>query len=912
MLGSGAMGVVYEAIDDDLQRPAAIKLVSPKARSPLRQRRLLREAQAMARLAHPNVVAVYESSTVGDDVFIAMELVDGPSLAAWLAESRRGWRSILRVFLQAGRGVAAAHAVDLVHRDFKPANVLIGEDGRVRVADFGLARPLERSESDAALPSPLSEAMTQTGALIGTPAYMAPELFEGAPADPLSDQFSFCAALYEALYGERPFTGGDPKSLLEDIRSRDLRSRPRGRSIPGWIHRSIIRGLGPRAGRWPSMEALLAALDPDRRRRRRWGGALALTLAAGAGATAFLLTRPDPSICSGGEVLAQAWAPAVRDDLRATLSGLALPQPELTAASTLARLDRYADSWQAARREACEATRVREEQSEALMDARMRCLRGRAQEFAALVGVLGEGDLEVGRQATSAVAALPSLSRCADVDYVTAEFQPPETPAQAAAIEAAREALAAVLALDRAGRFAEALQALDQGPAELAAATEYRPVIAEVALTRGTILDDLGRAEEAVQALERAYVTADACGAFATAQAAALRLVHIIGYRQGKADDAERWARLAEAKIDYTGDEPARAKLALNRGEALEASGELERAHAAYARALGLHRRSPAPAPLLMAEILDSLGLVEASLGRYDAATDHLGEALTIWTDELGPSHPLTARGLNSNGNLFISTGRHLDAARAYEGALAIWIDSKGPESDDVAAMHNNLAVVYKLAGDLDRSRENVQRALAIREANLGPDHPNVAKVLGNLGSLALRQGDHAAAREAYARALRIYEDRGGEEDDVRIATVLHGLGMSLLNLGRADEALPHLRRCIAARERILPAGHSQTTHARSTLVEALVGAGALKDARALMERTLDPPREPDEQAEQAGRAGANGCITGLTLARLLLAEGDRAGARRAAAAGLVDCRAHDPENEPRITDLESWLAAHP
>ncbi len=905
MIGAGAMGVVYEAIDDDLQRPVAIKLVSPTARSPLRQRRLLREAQAMARLAHPNVVGVYESSTVGDDVFIAMELVDGPSLAAWLAASPRSWETVLRVFLQAGRGVAAAHGVDLVHRDFKPANVLIGGDGRVRVADFGLARPSAAPLAEPGHTSALDETMTQTGALIGTPAYMAPELLAGAQADALSDQFSFCAALYEALYGERPFRGHDPKSLLEDIESRDLRSRPRGRPVPAWVHGPIVRGLGPRERRWPSMHALLQALDLDRRRRRRRFAALGLTLSAAAGLSAVLMTRPDPALCNGGDALGKTWDPATRAALRTTIAGLALTEPETTADAVVDRLDRYAEAWQGARRDACEATRVHREQSEALMDARMRCLDGRAQELRALVGVLRGGDVEVGRRATSAVAALPSVERCADVDYITAAYQPPETPAQEAAIEASRGELATVLALDRAGRFADALATLEGAPTRRAAATDYCPLIAEFALAKGTILDDLGRAEDAAEALEDAYYTADSCGSFSIAQAAALRLVHVIGYRQSKPAEAERWARLAEAKIDYTGDDPARAKLALNRGEALESTGDLELSRSAYTEALALHRRAPDPDPLLMAEILDSLGLAELTLAEHDAATEHLGEALAIWRAELGPSHPLTARGFNSNGNLFATTGRYLEAAQAYEGALAIWRDSKGPESDDVAAMHNNLAVVYKLAGDLGRARENVQRALAIREGNLGPDDPGVAKVLTNLGSLALRQGDDAAARGAYARALRIYEGREAEEDDLRIASVLQGLGMALLSLSRPEEGLPHLRRCVSARERLLPEGHAHLTHARATLVDALTGVGHLREARALLDRTLAIAEE--QPAEQA-----NGCRTGITLARLRLAEGDRIGARAAASEGLEDCRTHDPENDERITQLRAWLAEHP
>ena len=203
------MGVVYSAFDDELDRHVALKLINPHGSATAAHSRLVREARTMAKLQHPNVVAVYDAQTVGESVYVAMEHVPGPDLRAWRAARPRTLAEILSVFVQAGRGLAAAHAAGIIHRDFKPANVLVGDDGRTRVADFGLAMALgapmledEAGEVD----DETSSRVTRSGELVGTPAYMSPEQHRREPATPLSDQFSFCVSLYEAVCGYRPRT----------------------------------------------------------------------------------------------------------------------------------------------------------------------------------------------------------------------------------------------------------------------------------------------------------------------------------------------------------------------------------------------------------------------------------------------------------------------------------------------------------------------------------------------------------------------------------------------------------------------------------------------------------------------------------------------------------------------------------
>ncbi|HEU4539333.1 MAG TPA: protein kinase, partial [Polyangiaceae bacterium] len=263
VVGRGGMGAVYAARDPALHRKVALKLLRGDVAAGRAQReieaRLRREAQAMARLAHPNVAAVYDVGQYGGRVFVAMEFVEGQTLARWFEQRGRPLRRSLELFLSAGRGLAAAHAAGLVHRDFKPQNVLVGDDGRVRVVDFGLARltpppdapnapntpdaPGGAATSSEGPPTELASALTRPGALLGTPLYMAPELYRGEPADARSDQFSFAVALYEALYRQRPFAGADLTTLVAQAELGRVRPAPRGAKVPREVRKVLLRGL---------------------------------------------------------------------------------------------------------------------------------------------------------------------------------------------------------------------------------------------------------------------------------------------------------------------------------------------------------------------------------------------------------------------------------------------------------------------------------------------------------------------------------------------------------------------------------------------------------------------------------------------------------------------------------------------
>lgn len=263
-LGSGGMGLILVAYDPQLDREVAIKILRAGVDGGTDHERLLAEARAAARLSHPNVVAMHDVGVHDGRVFVAMELVRGVSFRSWLAD-HHAWREVLDILLQAGDGLMAAHEAGLVHRDFKPANMLVGDDGRVRVVDFGLARAASELPVDASLPDfgeqTLRSLYTMTGEVVGTPAYMAPEQWIGGTVDARADQFSFCVCLYEGLFGERPFEGGTLTAIREAVLGAPLQMPPFSDRLPPVIRSVLERGLSRRReDRYPDMTALLSEL----------------------------------------------------------------------------------------------------------------------------------------------------------------------------------------------------------------------------------------------------------------------------------------------------------------------------------------------------------------------------------------------------------------------------------------------------------------------------------------------------------------------------------------------------------------------------------------------------------------------------------------------------------------------------
>ncbi|NVB85477.1 MAG: serine/threonine protein kinase [Kofleriaceae bacterium] len=365
-LGRGAMGTVYAAEDPELARPIAIKVLHDATAAD----RLRREARALARLDHPNVVRVYDVGMTGEHAFVAMELIAGENLRRWLQAAPRKLPEIVDVIMQAGRGLAAAHAAGIVHRDFKPDNVLVAP-GRVVVGDFGLSRlggELVDRTGTSSLDVPSEDKLTVTGAVIGTPAYMAPEQASGE-ATPASDQFAFCVAAWEALFDARPFSGTTLRELREQASGGRV-LRPVGAAVPRRIERALRRGLSARTeDRFASMDALLAAIAP---RRGRWAIAAGVAVVAIAAGVWWLLSRPqvDPCEREGNAIFAD-WTDAARQRVATALGE-----------DRAAQLARYAEAWRDSRTALCRAPSTRDPSEVEHRAARTACYERARVELA--------------------------------------------------------------------------------------------------------------------------------------------------------------------------------------------------------------------------------------------------------------------------------------------------------------------------------------------------------------------------------------------------------------------------------------------------------------------------------------------------------------------------------------------------
>ena len=415
ILGTGGMGVVYEAHDPQLGRKVALKLLQPMTSGGRARERLLREAQAMAQLQHPNVVGVYEAGVHGDQVYIAMEYVENGTLGEWLRVRPRTWQEVVDMLLQAGEGLTAAHAAGLVHRDFKPANILIGS-GRARISDFGLARTtataedLERTAEDSSgmlLGAPL----TRTGSLLGTPAYMAPEQLRGEPATAASDQFAFGVVLYESLYGHRPFQGDSLGALMQAIDQGKIARPERKLSLPAKVSAVIRRALARDSSqRYPNMASLLEALRAAR--RARWAApvlGVGLSGAAMVGGLALLFMQSSASptdatgealvvACGGEDALAGVWDKERQERVRWALGEEGGPR-------VLAGLDEYAAKWKEHNALRCAGKVSEPRWTDTCLADRRTALGDLAQAIVEAPGPLRAG-------ASGVVSMLPALEDC--------------------------------------------------------------------------------------------------------------------------------------------------------------------------------------------------------------------------------------------------------------------------------------------------------------------------------------------------------------------------------------------------------------------------------------------------------------------------------------------------------------------
>jgi serine/threonine protein kinase/tetratricopeptide (TPR) repeat protein len=710
-LGRGGMSVVYMAYDEELDRRVALKLLKSASRegsdASSGTQRLLREAQAMARLSHSNVASIFDVGTLDDDqVFLAMEYVDGVTLRKWQEAQGRSVRDIVKTYVQAGRGLEAAHAAGILHRDFKPENVIVDTKGRAKVLDFGVAR----FDSTAALPEEVALAttgiaaslsshapLTYVGTLIGTPQYMAPEQLRGDRAETRSDQFAFCVALYEALFGVRPFQGMTVQALLAAIVGQQVKPPPRGRRVPKRVRLAITRGLSASVdSRWPTLGELLDALERgvSRRRRGLLGGAVAVVVLL-ASALLFARARGQPrAACDGVDTeIQQTWGPLQRAQVEAAFTSSHDPRSANTLPRVINGIDAYAATWGSMRMDSCRATHVRFEQSDEAFDLRAGCLQQKRTTLGATISLLEKADPPLVQRSVDVVLGLPDIAECADVPHLKAPYALPHDSAQRAKVEAARELLARADAADLAMRFEQVGPLLDRA---LDIARELHSAQLE-----GAALLVMGDSEmkrsvgDPQPHLLQAALDANGARDDETEAMAWMELFFIVGLAPDKhsATEVDLYERLAEAAMGRAGSpDRLRSMLENNRGNVSWFRGQLDDAEAHFREAVKLKLRTRPVAEMYETNLATLLG----SRGRTHEAEALLADTLSRSTQTYGEDDPRLAHTLVEIAGFSLELGHASDALRAATRAREVV--GADPEQDAWALLY--VAEAQLLAGD--------------------------------------------------------------------------------------------------------------------------------------------------------------------------------------------------------------------
>ncbi len=914
-LGAGGMGAVYSAYDPELDRKVALKLVpvdtgTGSQRSPSATR-LLREAQSMAQLSHPNVVAIYDVGSVPGSVYLAMENIQGRTLTAWLAEAPRTLRQILPTFIGAGRGLAAAHAVGLVHRDFKPDNVMVGDDGRVRVLDFGLARPTDSQAgplgegSSGGSWSPASHLelrLTAPGTVMGTPYYMAPEQHLGRPTDARCDIYAFCVTLWEAVYRKHPFRGGSLPDLARNVIAGAIDEPPRGAGVPRWLRAVLLRGLAPDPNqRFSSMQEVLAPLERDRTRRVRFIAGGAAMAAAILGTTIAMRHVTSEARCDDtDDRRAGVWDDNRKDQIAAAFAEEGKTYAEASWRSVERTLNAYADGVAEMRREACEATRILGTQSDEILGLRIKCLDRRWQRFGMLSELLAQGGTQTLLRAADAAQALPSLEPCADIEGLLAEVPPADDPEVRTRVEEIRAENERIEMSGIAGKYDD-LAARVAESVTAARATEYPPVVAETLLMQGVVLHNAGNVEPAAAALEEALQSAQTVGYDRIIATAATTLVTLEAHGRNRFDVAHVYAALADGVIQRMGDKPRlRMKLEADRGKLATLQSQRSVAIEHYQRAAKLADEVGLSGSELLA-ILNPLSVELIGAGRLEEAGRVLDHARRVVDEDVGPAHPNAALLLTATARLRHLEGKDEDSLALDQQAYEVIVASLGPNHVNAAAVANSIGLTYTHLGRDSEARKFFADVAAVLEKTLGGENLALAASLTNLGLADVRLGQPMGGATHLRRALSIREAKLGK-NAAPVAESLHSLGYALAAAGAYAEADQHFRLAIDAFER-----NGQTASAAYPwlgLGKSLLDQGRTAHAVAALERGL--AQATDDEPGPGERGDGR-----FALARALARESPQSPRIAELTQGAqADYERAGHERDRERDALTSWLAA--
>lgn len=816
-VGMGGGGVVYAAYDDALERPVALKVLWRGAHDP---EALAHEAQAIAELSHPNIVTVYDVGVDRGRSFVVMELVDGGSMRRWLERTRPARARIVAMLMQAARGLAHAHGRGIVHRDFKLDNVLVCEDGRVLVTDFGLASPR------GAVPR---------RALAGTPRTMAPEQHAGEAVDHAADQFALCVELYYALYGVHPFGGDSADEQRAAKRAGRVRSFEPG-LVPRRVTRAIARGLSARpADRFPSMHALIAAIEGGGR-RRWWGAAVAVAVVLGGGSLATGRSGPEPC-----QPVPAIWsrqdAERVREALRATQT----PFAESTEERVDQLLSVYAREWSHNRSLVCERMAQSSMPQRSALEPVERCLHRARLRADALTTVLGQVERGTVGYVARAAELLPSPERCWHRPEPLGRWEDP------AWVDLESE-LAQAQAHGVVGAFEASLK-LAERVASVGEDVAAPGLVARARLLEGRAQLELAHPDAAFQALERAYYGAVTVGDDDLASEAAAELLRVATRELADVDLAHKWERTAlavSARLPPYGE--SEAHLLYARAERANTAGDPKAWIELHREALAIRRRSERPS-LSLADSLEGLGQALLHTGRPEPARGLFEEALEIRRSLLGPYHPWLAVAHNNYGVALAIIDEPARAHEHLEAGLQILQSALGPRHPRVGRVLNNLGQFALGRGEATRAREYLEPAVSILESVHGPAHHEPLTARKNLIKALSRSGQPERALTLARRMLADAESGSASVPDlVAIHTLL---GSTLRRVGEHEAALGSYRQALAMAE-----GSSSPSarhpHIQLGMARALVSLGRDEQAARLLRRLRSTTNEPDLESQLA------------------------------------------------------------
>ena len=734
-IGSGGMGDVFKAYDPELDRKIALKLVHSELMDDSgssAKARLMREAQAMAKLSHPNVVAVHDVQTVDDDVAIAMEFIDGVTLKEWLKEKKRNWSELADVFVQAGEGLQAAHEKGLIHRDFKPENVLIRKDGRVFVSDFGLVA--RRGDGQKSLESGfirkqrsrnkklLDTELTRSGALLGTPFYMSPEQYGGEfSVDSKTDQFSFCIVLFESLYGKRPFEGRSLEELKQKTISADSVILPRERHVPSWLRSVLLRGLSKDpSDRFDSMKEIVSVLkDCSSTNRRRLIYTVSATLLVVLGIILLLqfYKKQDYQCSKFKHELSDLWNPTKQKEVKNSFLNSKVDGAENNYKAVLRKLSNYSEKWANSLVEACRDTHERRLYSPEVLDLRVACLQDLKASFSILVhNLTGSIDQSTVRKAINAIDNISTINKCSNISQLKALDRmntEPDSPNSKEMLTTLRNNIREIKIMYDLGNLTDG-KSLTERVIRLSSKHLHPWIITDAYHWRAMFLEVEGKYAEAIEALVESARLAGITGNMRYFLNAIRVQAWIMSVRNKKHSDAL-------ALLEYVDE-----------------------------RVIG----SPLVSSLDWKKIQVTKAIIQTEIGNFSEAAKNLRNAVKAFEAEYGVNNFNTAK-------LYHNLGYVLSKQGLYEESLTYFKKAKDAtaksQSEDHFFVGNEIVAIgsiYRQMGNFDTAVAMLKEGYKILCNSIGREHKVTIKALLEMCKTKLAIHSSDAARKCFKEVV--------------------------------------------------------------------------------------------------------------------------------------------------------------